>query len=78
MTDHLDPELLARALAYSDSVGLSDGTDRPASTVAELDPDFELCQDCAAPVEWDEASLTYRHHGPACYLATTSGWILVP
>lgn len=35
-TDHADPELLARALAYTDSVGLSDGTDRPASTVADV------------------------------------------
>jgi hypothetical protein len=78
MTDHLDPELLARALAYTDAVGLSDGTDRPASTVAELDLDSEPCQDCHAPIEWDEPAQTYRHHGPACYLATSSGWILVP
>lgn len=40
--------------------------------------DVEPCQDCATPVEWDEASLTYRHHGPACYLATSSGWIVLP
>jgi hypothetical protein len=76
VSDHLDPELLARALAYTDAVGLSDGTDRPVSTVAELDR--EPCHDCGRPVEWDEDARTYRHHGPACYLASTSGWILLP
>lgn len=29
-------DAMARALAYSDEVGLSDGTDRPAREVAEL------------------------------------------
>jgi hypothetical protein len=34
--DHqAEVDAFARALAYSDSVGLSDGTDRPATTAAE-------------------------------------------
>ena len=39
MTTTHDPAYaaaLSRALTYSDDVGLSDGTDRPASTTAEL------------------------------------------
>lgn len=48
MNEQIDPDALARALAYSDAVGLSDGTDRPASTVAELDR--EPCDDCGRPV----------------------------
>lgn len=36
----------------------------------------EPCQDCRAPIEWDEDRQTYRHHGPACYLSSTSGWIV--
>ena len=30
-------DALARALAYTDDIGLSDGTDRPAETVEALD-----------------------------------------
>lgn len=35
-TDTELAEAMARALAYTDAVGLSDGTDRPARTVDEL------------------------------------------
>lgn len=34
-TDYTDA--LARALAYTDDIGLSDGTDRPAETVEALE-----------------------------------------
>lgn len=34
MNDYTDA--LARAAAYTDAVGLSDGTDRPAASLAEL------------------------------------------
>ena len=40
-----------------------------------LDDETEPCADCGAPISWDEAAQTYRHHGPACHLATTSGWL---
>jgi hypothetical protein len=41
-----------------------------------LEHEVEPCQDCQAPIEWDEDRQTYRHHGPACYLSSTSGWIV--
>lgn len=41
MSDYDDA--MRRALGYSDDVGLSDGTDRPATSVDELD-------DKAAPI----------------------------
>lgn len=33
-------DAMARALAYTDAVGLSDGTDRPAGSVEELDDEL--------------------------------------
>lgn len=57
-------EALARAMSYSDEVGLSDGTDRPAATVVEviaLDPFAPRCGLCGELV--DVEGVTYC---PSC------------
>lgn len=50
-------EALARAMSYSDEVGLSDGTDRPATSVVEvieLDPFAPRCGHCGELVADEE------------------------